>query len=312
MSKSMIRFKTSVLHLFLLLFFSSPSLIAQPDSASLQKLIKESNFCFLSPSFPHAWDSPFEIEERDFQMRINHIEWIDSFEVVNSSHKNLDDIHVKILDNQHLIKTDLNGNVFAILFKKDGRLESVLRNNKPYDLIKYDQNGKLFELGNRSDIKRVSWNENTAEWTNIKSNQTEYTSTYDQMGRLIHIHYPKQHYEYGISGQDVYYDWENDKLLSKTGYGLTKEGAKDPSQIKMTYDPQGLINSINYKGFSSNPPRTLTSSIENLENNQIKISLFEDQHLLQSITFDQYGNWLQMRGQRNYERYIYYRYEKRE
>ena len=100
-------------------------------------------------------------------------------------------------------------------------------------------------------------------------------------------------------------------LLSKTGYGLTKEGAKDSSQIKMTYDQQGLINSITYKGFSSNPPKKLTSSIENLENNQIKISLFEDQRLLLSITFDQYGNWIKMRGQRNYERYIYYRKQAR-
>ena len=299
----------------ILIGFSINALSGQGDSTKLFQLIKETRDIFIYPFAQGIYLSPYQIREHHRDQSIKNIEMVDGYDyhILTSSKEQM--IPVIIKNNQTIIQKPaerFNSNTF--IYHKDGRIAKKLRGRHPNDLYVYDEDGFLMKHGYGGEFKRAERKGKTFEWYNVKRDRLEYITDYDDQDRMSYIKVMGHYFGRNVEYETEEYEWSGTQLISKNTIKKYKEGGVDSTFTHFVYDSLGLITAIKRRedGDATWSSTQFDNEIEYLDNQQIKIRISNSDNTLLSITFDHYGNWVEMiRYNTTRRREIKYRKRKR-
>lgn len=113
-----------------------------------------------------------------------------------------------------------------------------------------------------------------------------------------------------------HYTWNGDRLETKNRVNYFDSGDTDSTFLKLEYDRIGSLKKIiSWKKKESNRPYwdspDYITKIDTIDSGKTKISLLYQERIVQEITFDKNGNWIELNnGSHPIRREISYRTKK--
>ncbi|MBK7094529.1 MAG: hypothetical protein IPH57_05525 [Saprospiraceae bacterium] len=292
----------------------------QIDSLKLSVLINEANYHFLDQYVGNRpYLTPFEWFDQNRTQIVKNIVMVDSVIIYRVIVNKADTTQIIIKDNKTIIQNIGYLNISKTsIYLEDGRISKILDGKDLDNLYLYDENDYLIQQGTYGELKKAKRNGKIFEWYRVKDNQLIYVTEFAENNKIKYFKVMRQpESSLTIKFYVDHYTWNGDRLETKNRVNYYDSGDTDSTFLKLEYDRIGSLKKIlSWKKKESNRPYwdspDFITKIDTIDSGKTKISLFYQERIVQEITFDKNGNWIELNnGSHPIRREISYRTKKR-